>query len=73
RSDTFDKADARQMKLNAAIAGAVTLAFADAGTRLPRLSGREVEAIVETTDLKSLMQAFDLYDDYRGGRRGRRP
>ncbi|HJS58849.1 MAG TPA: M28 family peptidase [Vicinamibacteria bacterium] len=73
RSDTFDKADARQLKLNAAIAGAVTWGFADMDKALPRLSGKEVEAIVEKTDLKALMQAFDLYDDYMAGRRGRRP
>jgi carboxypeptidase Q len=73
RSDTFDKADARQLKLNAAIAGAVTWGFANRDKALPRLSGTEVEAIVEKTDLKGLMQAFDLYDDYRAGRRGRRP
>ena len=73
RSDTFDKADARQLKLNAAIAGAVTWGFANRDKALPRLSGTEVEAIVEKTDLKGLMQAFDLYDDYTAGRRGRRP
>ena len=73
RSDTFDKADARQLKLNAAIAGAVTWGFANMDKALPRLSGTEVEAIVEKTDLKGLMQAFDLYDDYMAGRRGRRP
>jgi hypothetical protein len=73
RSDTFDKADPRQLKLNAAIAGAVTWAFANAEKTLPRLSGAELESIVEKTDLKGLMQAFGLYEDYRAGRRGRRP
>jgi hypothetical protein len=73
RSDTLDKADLRQLKLNAAIAGAVTWGFATMDTPLPRLSGKEVEAIVEKTNLKGLMQAFDLYDDYVAGRRGRRP
>jgi hypothetical protein len=72
RSDTFDKADARQLKLNAAIAGAVTWAFANDARALPRLSGAEVEAIVENTGLKDLMRAFDLYEDYRAGRRGRK-
>ncbi|HSF01466.1 MAG TPA: M28 family peptidase, partial [Solirubrobacterales bacterium] len=60
RSDTFDKADARQLKLNAAIAGAVTWGFANSAKALPRLSGAQVQNIVEKTDLKALMQAFDL-------------
>lgn len=73
RSDTFDKVEARQLKLNAAIAGAITWGFANTDAVLPRLSGAQVEAIVEKTDLKAMMQAFDLYDDWVAGRRGRRP
>ncbi|HET7294724.1 MAG TPA: M20/M25/M40 family metallo-hydrolase [Vicinamibacteria bacterium] len=73
RSDTFDKIEARQLKLNAAIAGAVAWGFANADAALPRLSGSQVADVVEKTDLKALMQAFDLYDDWVAGRRGRRP
>ncbi len=72
-SDTFDKVDARQLKTNAAVAAAIIWGFANADVTWGRLSGSEVERIVETTSLKAEMQAFGLYADYRAGKRGRLP
>jgi hypothetical protein len=72
-SDTFDKVDARQLKTNAAVAGALTWGFANADVTWSRLSGAEVERIVETTGLRAEMEAFGYYADYRAGRRGRLP
>ena len=37
-SDTFDKVDQQQLKLNSAIAAAVVWGFANSGDRLPRMS-----------------------------------
>jgi hypothetical protein len=72
-SDTFDKVDARLLRTNAAVAAALTWGFAEGEVSWGRLSGAEVERIVETPGLKSQMQAFGLYESYRAGRRGRRP
>lgn len=73
-SDTYDKVDPRQLKTNAAIAAALTWGFANADLSWGRLSGAEVEKIVETAPgFKAQMEAFGLYAEYRAGRRGRRP
>jgi hypothetical protein len=72
-SDTFDKVDARLLKTNAAVAAALTWGFANAEVTWGRLSGAEVERIVETTGLRAEMEAFGYYADYRAGRRGRLP
>jgi carboxypeptidase Q len=73
RSDTFDKVDLRQLRLNAAIAAAVTWAAASGEVPWRRQSRAEVERLVETTNLKEQMVSFGLYEDWRAGRRGRRP
>ena len=73
RSDTFDKVDLRQLKQNAAIAGAVTWGFATADVTWSRQSRKEVEALVEGTTLKPQMIGMDLWDDWVAGRRGRKP
>jgi hypothetical protein len=74
RSDTFDKADVRQLRLNAAIAGALAWGLASGEVSWKRLTGEEVAAIVEgSPSLQAEMHAFDLWDDFRAGRRGRRP
>lgn len=74
QSDTFDKVDPRLLRTNAAVAAAVTWGFANADRTWGRLSGAEVEKIVETAPgFKAQMEAFGLYEEYRAGRRGRRP
>ncbi len=73
-SDTYDKVDRHLLKTNAAIAAAVTWGFANADLTWSRLSGAEVEKIVESAPgFKAQMQAFGLYAQYRAGKRGRLP
>jgi hypothetical protein len=72
RSDTFDKVDLRQMRLNAAIAAAVAYGFAQAEVTWRRQTGAEVEALVEGTSLKQQMMDFAMWEDWTNGTRGRR-
>ena len=72
RSDTFDKVDLQQLRLNAAILAAATWGLAQADVAWGRQSRAEVEALVEGTTLKGQMVSFGLYDDWTSGRRGRR-
>ena len=71
-SDTFDKVDQHQLKLNSAIAAAVIWGFANDDRRLDRMSRAGIEALVESTDLREQMQNFGVWADWAEGRRGRR-
>jgi carboxypeptidase Q len=71
-SDTFDKVDQRQLRVNAAVTAAVTWGFAQAEAGWKRQSRAEVEALVEGTSLKSQLESFGLYELWRSGARGRR-
>ena len=73
RSDEFGRADLRQLRLNAAIAGAVTWGFATLDLSLPRQSARQVDSLVRATDLGDQMKTFGVYDAWVAGTRGRRP
>jgi carboxypeptidase Q len=73
RSDEFDKADLAQLRLNAAIAAAVTWGFATQELSLPRQSATQVDSLVRHTDLADQMKAFNVYDAWAEGRRGLRP
>jgi hypothetical protein len=73
RSDEFDKADLRQLRLNAAIAGAVTWGFATLDLSLPRQTARQVDSLVRNTDLAEQMKSFNVYDAWVAGQRGLRP
>jgi carboxypeptidase Q len=73
RSDTFDKVDLRQLRLNAAIAGAVTYAFADADVGWARQSRADVERLVNNTSLKDQMSSFGMLESWNDGKRGRKP
>ena len=73
RSDEFGRADLRQLRLNAAIAAAVTWGFAMAELSLPRQSASQVDSLVGHTDLSEQMKSFGVWDAWLAGRRGRRP
>jgi hypothetical protein len=73
RSDEFGRADLRQLRLNAAIAAAVTWGFATAELSLPRQTARQVDSLVRHTDLADQMRSFGVWDDWVAGKRGRRP
>jgi hypothetical protein len=70
-SDTFDKVDQRQLRLNAAIAAAVTYGFATMEVSWKRQTRAEVEQLVKSTDLAAQMKSFNVWDDWANGKRGR--
>lgn len=71
RSDTYDKADLKQLRLNAAIAAAVTYGFATMEITHKRQSRAELENLINTTDLGAQMQSFNVWKDWAEGKRGR--
>jgi hypothetical protein len=72
RSDELDKCDPQQLRLNAAIAGALAYGFAQMDAKLPRQSRAQVEELVRTTDLGQQMKSFNTWDDWVTGKRGRK-
>ncbi|HEU5042221.1 MAG TPA: M28 family peptidase [Gemmatimonadales bacterium] len=72
RSDEFGRADLRQMRLNAAIAAAVTWGFATLDQALPRQTAVQVDSLVRSTDLAEQMRSFNVYDAWERGERGLR-
>jgi len=72
RSDEFGRADLRQLRLNAAIAAAVTWGFATLDLSLPRQTAAQVDSLVQSTDLADQMRAFNVYESWLAGERGLR-
>jgi hypothetical protein len=72
RSDEFDKADLRQLRLNGAIAAAVTWGFATLDLSLPRQTAAQVDSLVRNTDLADQMRSFNVYQAWEAGERGLR-
>jgi hypothetical protein len=70
-SDTFDKVDQQQLRLNSAIAAAVIWGFANDSARLPRQTAAEVGALVGNSDLERQMKNFAVWDYWVAGTRGR--
>jgi len=70
-SDTFDKVDLQQLRLNSAIAAAVIWGFANDTTRLPRQTRAEIEALINSTNLETQMKNFAVWDEWADGSRGR--
>jgi carboxypeptidase Q len=71
RSDTFDKVDQHQLKLNAAIAAAVTYGFATMDVTWGRQSRDQIQQIIDGTDLADQMDMFGLLALWDAGERGR--
>jgi carboxypeptidase Q len=71
RTDTFDKVNRNQIRLNAAIAAAVTYGFAEMEVTWGRQSREEISQLIASTDLDSQMRAFHIMEDWESGRRGR--
>jgi Zn-dependent M28 family amino/carboxypeptidase len=73
-SDTFDKADLFALKRHAAYFAVTLAGLADRDARPARRQSRaEVENLIQATGLEAQMRAFGLWEDWRGGRRGRQP
>ncbi len=72
-SDTFDKVDQQQLKLNSAIAAAMVWGFANADDRLPRYTHEQIVELIGNTDLEQQMRNFGTWDGWASGNRGRQP
>jgi carboxypeptidase Q len=70
-SDNFEKVDLRQLRLNAAIVAAVVYGFANMDVDWGRQSRKEVQALIDSTDLGRDMRTFGMMEDWEAGRRGR--
>ena len=73
RSDTFDKVDQHQLRLNAAIAAAVTWGFATMDVTWQRQTRDEIQQIIDATDLGDQMSTFGLMQPWETAERGREP
>jgi hypothetical protein len=72
RSDTFDKVDLGQLRLNAAIAAALAWGFANEDIPWQRQSRAEIQALIDSTDLGQQMATFGLLEAWEVGERGRK-
>jgi Zn-dependent M28 family amino/carboxypeptidase len=73
-TDTLEKIDYRELKVNTAIMAVFAWELADATSPPgPRQTRSEVESLVRTTGLDQRMRAFRLWDDFVSGERGRAP
>jgi hypothetical protein len=70
-SDTFDKVDQQQVRLNSAIVAAVLWGFANDDRRLPRQTRAEIIRLIESTDLEQQMRNFHVWGYWEAGERGR--
>jgi len=73
-SDTFDKVDLRELKLNTALAALTAWGIADRSEPLgKRLSRTEMETLVKDTGLDQQMKVLGYWDAWQSGTRGRQP
>ncbi|MFQ5719820.1 MAG: M28 family metallopeptidase [Acidobacteriota bacterium] len=73
-SDTFDKVDLGQLRLNGAIAAAMTWGFASTDVTWNRQDRAAVETLVRETSLAEQMKMFPpVWEAWARGARGRRP
>jgi Zn-dependent M28 family amino/carboxypeptidase len=71
-TDTFDKVDVREMKVNTAIAAVFVWDLANAQAPPgPRQTRTEVESLIKATGLAGQMQIYNLMGDFLSGKRGR--
>jgi carboxypeptidase Q len=73
-SDTFDKVDIRELKINTAIAAVTAWGIADRAEPLgKRLSRAEMEQLLKDTHLDEKMDQMGYLQPWRNGTRGRKP
>jgi len=73
-SDTFDKVDQRELKLNTVIAALTAWGIADRAEPLgKRLSRAELDALVKDTGLDQQMKLLGYWEQWQTGARGRKP
>jgi len=73
-SDTFDKVDIRELKLNTVLAAVTAWGIADRPEPIgKRLSRTEIEALLKETQLDEQLKAFGIWPAWQSGARGRKP
>ncbi len=73
-SDTFDKVDIRELKLNTVLAAVTAWGIADRPEPIgKRLSRAEMETLLKETHLDEQLKAFGRWADWQSGARGRKP
>ena len=72
-SDTFEKVDQQQLKLNSAIAAAMVWGFANSDERLPRWTHDRLVELIGSTNLEQQMRDFGVWEGWASGNRGRQP
>ncbi len=73
-SDTFDKVDIRELKLNTILAAVTAWGIADRVEPIgKRLSRAEMETLMKETQLDEQLKEMGLWPDWQSGARGRRP
>ncbi len=71
QSDTFDKVDQKQLKLNSAIMAAVVLGFANLDeVNWKRHTAKQVVDMVEKHKMKTSMKTFGLWESWKNNSRG---
>ncbi len=71
-SDTYDKVDLRQLKLNSAIVAALVYGFANTDVTWKRQTRTEIQQLIDTTSLGAEMRSFGLMESWENGTRGRK-
>ena len=73
-SDTFDKVDIRELKLNTALAALTAWGIANRVEPLgKRLTRAELDVLVQETGLDQQMKLLGYWDAWQSGERGRKP
>ncbi len=73
-SDTFDKVDIRELKINTALAAVTAWGIADRAEPLgKRLSRAEIERLLKESHLDEKMKQQGYWEPWQNGTRGRKP
>lgn len=73
-SDTFDKVDQRELKMNTVLAALTAWGIADRSEPMgKRLNRAELDALVQRTGLDEQMKTLGYWQQWQSGTRGRKP
>jgi hypothetical protein len=73
-SDTFDKVDVRELKLNTVLAAVTVWGIADRSEPIGRRQSRaELESLMKQTGLDQQLRALGMWSAFQSGQRGRQP
>jgi len=73
-SDTFDKVDIRELKLNTVLAAVTAWGIADRAEPIgPRYSRAQLETLMKDTGLDQQLKTLGMWADWESGLRGRKP